>query len=295
LHSERGDKWTGQNPMRGAILAYYLKEAPKSDITIEILDAQNNIVKTLSSKPKAAIGLADEIEDEEEGLKKAALPKAAGVNLAAWDLTYDGAELISGAKIDLGNAFNGPAAPPGDYTARLTVDGKQYTSKVKLLPDPRVQVSASDLKLQQTFAISVRDEISRMTRIVNQLRSIRNQLVSRNELLKGDAKAAQLVKDSEAMIKKLDELEAKIHNPKAEVVYDILAMKGGSKLYSRMSALYDTSTDTDGAPTQGMRELFASQKAELDQYDTEMRRLLSDVSVLNEAAKRGDYPHVIVK
>src|SRR5262249_22735942 len=160
-------------------------------------DAQNNVGKMLSTKPKAAIGFADEIAEEEEGLKKATLQKAAGVNIAAWDLTYEGAELIPGGKIDLGNAFNGPTAPLGDNTARLTLDGKQYTTKLKVLPDPRVQMGINDLRLQHAFALSVRDEISRMTRMINQIRTIRNQLVSRNELLKGDAKAGQLVKDSD--------------------------------------------------------------------------------------------------
>ncbi len=38
-----------------------------------------------------------------------------------------------------------------------------------------------------------------------------------------------LVKDSEALIKNLDDLVKKIYNPKAEVGHDILAFMGGAK------------------------------------------------------------------
>jgi hypothetical protein len=129
---------------------------------------------------------------------------------------------------------------------------------------------------------------------VNRLRSIRQQLSSRNELLRGNAKAEQLIKDSTALIAKLDELEAKFHNPKAEVVYDILAMRGGAKLYSRMSGVFDAVKDPDGLPTQGVREVFAEQKRELDQYESELKRLIeTDLASLNALAKRLDLPHII--
>jgi hypothetical protein len=115
-------------------------------------------------------------------------------------------------------------------------------------------------------------------------------------MLKGDAKAEQLVKDSTALIARLDELEAKFHNPKAEVVYDILAMHGGAKLYSRMLSVFDTVKDTDGLPTQGAREVFADQKRELDQYETELRRLIeTELASLNALARKLDLPHIIAQ
>lgn len=295
-HRDVGDKWTGANPMGRAVFYYYLKEAPKGDITIEVLDSQNKVVKTMSSKPRDGIGFTDDIEDEAQAFKREALPKEVGVNAVAWSLAYDGSEMIEGGKIDLGNSLNGPLALPGEYTVRLSVNGKQYITKLKVLPDPRLQISESDLRAQHIFAIGIRDDISRLARIVRQIRSIRRQLASRNELLKGDARAAQLVKDSEALIKKLATIEGELHNPNAEIVYDILAMKGGAKLYSRMPALFDWATETDGAPTQGMREVFAAQKAELDKLDSEFKRTVdTDLKALNEAAKKLDLPHIVVR
>jgi hypothetical protein len=289
------DKWSGDNPPAGATIYYWLKDKPKADITVDVLDAQGHVVRTLSSQPQPAPGADDDRASEEKDLKEAALPKAAGMNAGAWDLHYTGAELIQGAKIDAGNPFVGPLALPGTYTLRLTIDGRTETTPIKVLPDPRVHVSDADLRAQFTAALEVRDAITRLTKDVRQIRSMRQQLAARNELLKGNAAADQLVKGSADLIKRLDALEAEMHNPKAEVNYDILAFKGGAKLYSRLSSVYDALAGSDGATTQGARDVFGDQKKELDKHDTALRGMRDDdLASLNALAKKLDLPIVIV-
>lgn len=294
-HGAPADKWSGENPPRGAVIYYWLKDATKDEVKIEILDAQGSVINALSSKPKTPPLSGDNLAAAEEAAKKAALSTEAGVQQGVWDLTYMGAELIQNAKLDAGDPDVGPMALPGEYTARLTVGGKSATTALKVLPDPRLQISAEDLKAQLTMALTVRDSVTVLTKVVREIRSVRQQLSARNDLLKGNPKAAGLIKDSEALIAKLAALEANMHNPKAEIVYDILAMRGGAKLYSRISFLYDSLTESDGPPTQGMREVFADQKKELDGYDGEFKRLIaSDLARLNDAAQRLDFPIVIV-
>src|ERR1700730_215713 len=89
--------------------------------------------------------------------------------------------------------------------------------------DPRVHMSDADLRAQFSQAVAIRDEISRLTRDVRELRSIKQQLAARNDLVHGKSAADPWVKGSTDLIAKLDDLESRIHNPKAEVVYDILA------------------------------------------------------------------------
>ncbi len=79
------DKWSGENPGGLSAVYYFLKEAPKGDITLEVLDAQNKVLNTLSSKPIPLIGSSEYVKDEEDALKKLALPKEAGVQVAWWD------------------------------------------------------------------------------------------------------------------------------------------------------------------------------------------------------------------
>lgn len=294
-HAGPADKWSGENPPRGAVFYYWLKEAAKGEVKIEILDSQSNVVNTLSSVPRTPPGNEDNLAEAQEAAKKAALSTEAGVQQAVWNLSYAGAEMIQNAKLDGGNPMTVPMALPGNYTARLTVGGSSATTPLTVLPDPRVQISNEDLKAQVAMVLVVRADISRLTRVVRQLRSVRQQVANRNDLLKGNAKAEELNSGSESLINKIDALEARMHNPKAEVVYDILARRGGAKLYSRMSSLLDTLTDSDGPPTQGMREVYADQKRELDVHEAEFKSLIgADLERLNTMAKQLDFPIVIV-
>jgi hypothetical protein len=292
----RRDVYRGANPTPGAVFYYWLKdEIKEKDITLDILDASGRVVNTLSSKKREAPGSTESAEEESEPLESYLLAKKAGVQRAAWDLTWAGAEMIPGSRLDSGFPLVGPAAVPGTYTARLTVNGKTQETTFKLLPDPRSRVPQQDLEEQLRFALQVRDEITRLTRNVVQLKRVRRQLANRNDLLTENPQAEALVKGSQALLAKLDDLEARMHNPKAEVVYDILAMKGGAKLYSRLSPLFDTVKTGDGAPTQGMRQVLAAQSKELDGFVAELQSLLTqDLAALNETAGKLNLPVIWV-
>jgi hypothetical protein len=152
-----------------------------------------------------------------------------------------------------------------------------------------------ELDEQLAFALKLRDDLNRLSKAVEQLRSVRKQLQDRNALLKDDAKNAPLVKASEEAIKKLDALEEKLHNPKAKVTYDILAQKGGAKLYSQLAWFWSLIEDSDGAPTQGILEVYQEQHLILDKYDLEWKLLLADdLAKLNEIAKKAEIPGVIL-
>ena len=127
------------------------------------------------------------------------------------------------------------------------------------------------------------------------LREVRQQLLSRNQLIKSDPRAQDLVKRSADLAQKLDALEARLQNPKAEIVYDILAQKGGAQLYSRLSPLLDWIESGDGPPTEGLKEVFVGQQQELAARQAELERLLTaDLAPLNEAAAKLDLPRIYV-
>jgi photosystem II stability/assembly factor-like uncharacterized protein len=296
LDSSVSDRWTGENPAGLSAIYYSLKDTPKSDVTIEVLDAQNKVINTLSSKQRPLLGSSDDPKEEQDALKKLALPKEAGVQVAWWNPTYAGAEMVPNAKIDSGDPFFGPLLPPGTYTLRMTVDGQTQSTELKVLPDSRVKMTDAQYKEQTDFALSIRDDITRVTRLINQIQSVRKQLTNRNDLLKNNTAAAQLNKDSEALINKLNDLEARIQNSKAEVVYDILAFKGGARLYSRMAFLYAAVTNADEVPTQGEREVYADQKKELAGFEAQVKQLMTaDLTAMNATAKSLDLPIVIAQ
>src|SRR5678816_16962 len=135
---------------------------------------RNKVIKTLSSTAPEPMG-SDDNEDPDD-YKNQALSRSAGVQRAVWNLNHEGARKIKNAKIDTGDPGNGPRAVPGAYTVRLTAAGKTLTAPLKILPDARGDLPQADLEAQTTFALRVRDDISKLTDLVNQLKSIQEQL-----------------------------------------------------------------------------------------------------------------------
>jgi photosystem II stability/assembly factor-like uncharacterized protein len=286
--------WTGSNPAQGAALYYWLKEAPKEgeEVEIEILDAQDRLVRTLSTRPLPVTGSSEYGEFEKEELEKLALPRKAGWQKAVWDFGWSGAEFLPGAILDSGYPVFGPAAVPGDYRVRLKALGETATVPLRLLPDPASRVTPAQLEEQLRFGLEVRDAITRLTRTAQRLQAVRRQLAERNGLLRDEAPAAALRERSQKLAERLDALEARLHNPKAQVSYDILAMRGGAALYSRFSPFFDWIKDGDGAPTQGGRQVFAALSAGLDTAVSDLDALLAEVEPLNHDAERLLLPRI---
>ena len=328
--AERARRGAGANPPPGAIVNYHLKAQPKGEVTLEVLD-KGNVVRTLTSKKPPEV--PEDLGGYSGGPpKEPVLGTEPGLHRVAWDLHYKGAEPIRGARVDSGNPSAGPLVNPGTYTVRLTVAGKKLTTKVEVWYDlrtiPRGTLArvrklalgagagglgtpwdemerlllreeagtpAKALAEQLRLALRIRDAITRLSRTVEALRAVRKQISDRSALLKDNAKASPLLKSSAVVLSKLDVLEAELHNPKAEVAYDILAQKGGAKLYSQLIWLYEQVKEGDGAPTQGMKETFAAQHKLLEKSLERWHGLVKgDIERLNALARKLDLPGVIV-
>lgn len=286
-----GPAFSGKNPPEGAVIDYYLKEKPKDPIALEVRDGKGALIRRFSSKPEPPDLPPDHPDGPEEPKKKPVLPTEAGINRFVWDLGHAGPELIKGAKIDGGEAESGPLVLPGTYTLTLLVGAVKLSSSVKVEPDLRLQAPVEALAEQLALTLATRDDISRLTGLVNQVRSLKKQLAIRKELLKENTPAKEMHKRIEALTASLDALEGQMHNPRAEVSYDILAQRGGAKLYSQMVLLFHWLKEADGAPTQGMQEVRAEQVAELKRLEGELNKLIDgEVARLNELGKKWELP-----
>jgi hypothetical protein len=289
-----GEKGPGENPPRGALVHYFLKKKPEGEITLEVLGARGVVLRRLTSKPEPNEWPEGDPDGGDEE-KPYALPAEAGVNAAVWDLTLEGTKPIAKARIDSGNPKEGPLALPGAYSVRLSVAGLTTQAPLEVSPDPRSGRSAADLQEQMDFALGLRDDLQRLSRTVEQVRSVRDQLRSRNLLLAQSAGASELVKAGAALADKCDDLEGRMHNPSAQVSYDILAMKGGARLYSRLAPLYSWALEGEGRPTQGMKEMAAEHRKELEGLLAEWRSLVAgEIAALNAKARELSLGFVLV-
>ena len=172
------------NPPDGAILDYYLPHA-SSPVTLEILDASGQLVRKFSSN--------DNPEVSEEELKKQLIPlywlrpfhalsADAGMHRWVWDLHYPAPDStrheypISAIPGDTPRLPLGPTAMPGTYTARLTADGKNYTTSFVLKMDPRVKTSTAGLERKFQLETRLASLLSETSQAVQQAGSIREPL-----------------------------------------------------------------------------------------------------------------------
>lgn len=285
---------SGQNPPRGAAIYYWLKDKVEGEVTLEVTDAKGSLVRRLSSVVPPPTGVDDDPDTDKK--RKPALTSSAGLNRAVWDLRWAGATVIKNAKIDMGDPDPGPLALPGTYSVKITAGGASATTTVVVTQDPRLQVSAADLEAQHAFAQRVIADITRLSALVEGIRGVKQQLAARKVTLGGVDAAKAVVEASDVLVGKLDAIEGRLHNPTAEVTYDILAMKGGAKLYSRLVPFFDMVTAGEGAPTQGQREVYAALTGELAQLEQEYRTLLdNDLAAMNAQAAKLSVGFVTVK
>jgi hypothetical protein len=290
-HGGPRDIYAGENPPQGAMLHYYLKEEPEEDIRLRILKPDGTEVRAYSSEEQEAPEPEGTPDAFFEKLK--ALPKKAGVNRFVWDFRWNGAEIIPGAEIDMGDPRQGPMALPGDYVVELTVGEQVLTTPLVLEMDPRVTIARSDLEEQLRFSLSIRDSITSLTETVGEIRSVRGQLEAMRDRLAGRESAESLVASAGDLVATCDDLERRLHNPEAKVAYDILATPGGAKLYSKLGPLMDYVNEGDGAPTQGMREVYDELRGELETVQAEWGSFKSgELAAWNDSAST--LPHVVV-
>jgi hypothetical protein len=131
---------------------------------------------------------------------------------------------------------------------------------------------------------------------VARIRAIREQVETKEKLLEDRSEATDLIELGKALNEKLTAIEEAIHNPHAEVAYDVLAGRhGGAQLYSRYSHLNESSRDHDGPPTQGMLEVAQDLDAELAEQKNDLDEIVSSgVQQYAQAAQELAIGHVIV-
>ncbi|HWJ47725.1 MAG TPA: hypothetical protein VNS62_08740, partial [Candidatus Udaeobacter sp.] len=244
----RPSKRTGQNPPAGAVIYYFLKDAPKKDTEakIEILDASGKVIRKYSSTEYEAL---EEPLDPDDKKPEKQLKPDAGLNRFVWDLRYEEARRVPGYYLwEYGSGARGPVAVPGHYQVRLTVGGKSQTADFDLKIDPRVKVSQADLEAQFNLLIQTRDELSRVYDAVNQIQDVRGQLSGLKRRLPENAGAKNIVAAADVLEKKLVAVRDDIVNLDISANEDSLAYP--PQLDAKLAFLAMDAGSADAAPTE---------------------------------------------
>lgn len=280
----------GENPPIGAVIDYYFATAPKSEVMLDILDAQGKLVRHYSSKKKEEGEQPPEWPDLV--VPSETIPVQAGMNRFAWNLKYDSPVKVPGAFYS-GNGPEGPYALPGNYTAKLTANGKSYTVPVELRLDPRVKVSTADLQKQFELSMRVRGDINRLHEAVNQMREVRAQLKTLEKRFGDSAQAKPILNSAQELDKKMTPVEGVL------IQYNMKSSEGNLNWPNMLNESYDSLSHSieyaDGAPTQ---QQYAVADALEQQLNTELAKwqqiVQTDVATLNNTIRQQSLPAIYV-
>ena len=249
----RPNPTAGQNPPDGVVLYYFLKEEPKGELKLRILDASGKTVREISSKPPAQSNGEEDPEDERP--KEELAPAKEGLNRFVWDLRYEKATGFPGLLMWDGS-LNGPLAIPGKYKVELVVDGKTKSQDFEIVKDPRSPTSPQQFEEQLALGLKIRDRVTEANSSVVHIRSAKEQL--KPYLANTDERVKTSAKD---LTDQLTAIEENIYQTKLHAGED--ALNFPIKLNNKIASVGGVVESTDVAPTAQSVEVFDELSAKL--------------------------------
>lgn len=254
---------------RGVAIDYYLKTSADT-VTIEVLDAQGNSIRTFTGTPPKettpAQPAARPAEDEEGGFRAPA-PRVAvkqGMNRFTWDMRYPGARDFPGLIMWAGST-RGPQAPPGRYTVKLTASGVTRTQDFQVRRNEAVKtVTDADLQEQFTLARQINGKVTSANEAVLRIRQLKDQIADRI----GKTTDARIKAAGQSFADKLTSIEGEIYQYRNRSGQDPLNFP--IRLNNKLAALQGIVESGDYKPTDQSYAVF---KGLSDRLDTQLAAL----------------------
>ncbi len=155
--------WIAPNPPAGAWINVYLKNAPKTPVTVTVTDKAGRIVRTLRSRGEA------------------------GVNRIVWNLRHDlpgapaggpGPPASAPPAGGRGGAPQGPAVAPGEYTVKVEAAGRTMSETVRVTLDPGVQATTAELDAQAQASFQALALAARVNTVIERVDAMLGQLAA---------------------------------------------------------------------------------------------------------------------
>jgi hypothetical protein len=267
----------GHNPPDGVVIYYFLKQKPDGDVTLTILDADGNEVRSFSS------GKAN-------GAKP---PVEPGMHRFIWDMRgAPPTKMESGDTQDrfeqMMEAGVAPRVLPGTYQVRLQAGDIEQTQTFEIVQDPRVKASDEDLREQFELKSSIRDELSGVNDALNQLRKIRKQVEAWEDRTKEDESASAVATAAGGLKDALNDIEAQLVN-----VDSSKPQPGAAQVREKLVTLSMMIDESDDRPTAGAREVFGMLADQVESLQARVRQVLdADLRSLNDKIQAAKLPTI---
>jgi photosystem II stability/assembly factor-like uncharacterized protein len=277
----------GENPPGGVVVNYWLKSRPQGEVTLEFLDKAGAVVNKYSSRAEPQQPAPGEGGEDNpfRGAPAARVAAQPGMNRFVWNLRYPDATTFPGLIMWAGSV-TGPAASPGAYQVRLTVNGKSETQSFELKKDPRLATSDEDFAKQLSLALQIRDKLSETNGGVIRIREVRKQLEEYAK--RDDKKVADAAKD---LIGKLTKVEEELYQTKNRASEDPLNYP--IKLNNKIAYVMGVVESSDNPPTAQSYRVYEDLATKVNAQINTLNGLLGkDLAAFNKLVRDQNVPAV---
>jgi hypothetical protein len=287
----------GKNPPDGAIIDYYLATSATTLVTLDILDPTGALVRRYSStdKPLPMEELAAHHPIPMYWVRQRQILSAeAGMHRFVWDVHYPPPHALNMEFPISAIVHNTPLHPlgawalPGNYTVKLTVDGKSYSRQLTLIMDPRIKTSAEDLAKQHEMEMGAVEGMDESLEELQQVQSVRAQLKDVASKAKG-----KLAEQIDALDKQCAELQGATQSGFFGLPPSGKRPETLSTLNQHFAAILATADSADATPTTQATGVYH----ELDDASTALRKrwnALNETALLdlNQSLKQSGLPTI---
>ncbi len=260
----------GENHPHGVMFHYFLKGLDEeNDVALEILATEGDVIRRFDAK---------ELEPKEGG------------NRFVWDMRYTGFTDFPGM-ILYASPNRGPKAVPGNYRARLTVNGESVEQEFEIVKDPRLPNTPEDYQKQFDYLIKVRDRVSEAHQAILDIRSARDDIERLTKTLEGEEDHRDLVEAADALVEELTVIETTIHETRNQSFQDPLNY--GIQVNNRLAFLLADQQRGDFPPTDQAELVFEELSLELERELVSLQTLLGPrLDELNTMIRERGIPRI---
>jgi hypothetical protein len=280
------DPAVGEDPPYGADINYYVKSASAGNVTIAIQDPKGQTVRTLQGP--ATAGLHRVYWDLRTAPSKGIEFRTSPLYAPEIEVGADGIRR-SGSGFGVGGGRMVILEPPGTYSVKLTVNGRDFTQPLTVIKDPQSGGTEADIAAQNTLLLDIRQNLDAAVDLVNEIELVRGQLVALNRVVKDP----EVTKASAELDKKYIDLEQSLVELRSTGRGQD-GVRWGSKLVSKMGYLANGVASADFKPTNQENEVAALHQERVKTYRTQLDALRSrELDAFNELLKKRNFPTIL--
>jgi photosystem II stability/assembly factor-like uncharacterized protein len=239
----------------GVTMYFELMKEPK-DISITILDAEGNEIRHYTK---------DDMRLKTVDAKDTSFNS--GLNKFVWDMRYDAVEFM---KLQ-------PIAAPGNYKARLSVDGVDHVSKFKVFMSPNETYTKKQRAAKKKFWMALYESAKSNVAKIHKADAIAKEATAKAESNKALENSAKKVADVVSTYRT-------VYIAKGRTLAEIINQP--SKIFSKMVWLHNLMESSEGPATQQSLDQFETLKKEMAAADAAYEKDIKPAMTAFEKASK---------